>query len=246
MATPNLRQQEFNKWCTLQTHGNGVALYTECPFANRWLEIQKGLSSAERRTAIKLQGNVSPVGSLHARSQDGTHCKHYSEKETLAHILGYCPRGELLRNVRHHRIRSKIVAALSVKNYEVFEEVHCLATNGSTRRADIIAIEKSSRRGFIIDPTVRFETDVDQPLAVDNEKKSIYEPTIPYFQQKYKIDNFTVIGLMIGSRGTVPKLLLDFTKKIRHTEATTVYTDVALLALKGSIELLNNHLYSLH
>ena len=161
----------------------------------------------------------------------------------MAHVLGYCPRGELLRNARHHRIRSKIAAALSAKNYEVFEEVHCLATNGSTRRADIIAIEKSSRRGFIIDPTVRFETDVDQPLAVDIEKKSIYEPTIPYFQQKYKIDNFTVIGLMIGSRGTVPKLLLDFTKKFAIPKQ--LCTDVALLAWKGSIELLTNHLYSL-
>ncbi|KAJ4436275.1 hypothetical protein ANN_18906, partial [Periplaneta americana] len=32
--------------------------------------------------------------------------------ETLAHVLGYCPLGELLRITRPHRIRSKIAAAL--------------------------------------------------------------------------------------------------------------------------------------
>ena len=47
---------------------------------------------------------------------------------------------------------------------------------------------------------------------------------------------FTVIGLMIGSRGTVPKLLLDFTKKFAIPKQ--LCTDVALVALKGSIELL--------
>ncbi|PSN35991.1 hypothetical protein C0J52_14386 [Blattella germanica] len=33
---------------------------------------------------------------------------------------------------------------------------------------------------YRIDPTVRFECSSDQPLDVDREKKSIYEPTISY------------------------------------------------------------------
>ena len=101
--------------------------------------------------------------------------------------------------------------------------MHCIALlpiNGSIRRADIIAIEKSSRRSFIIDPTVRFETDVDQMLAVDIEKKSIYEPTIPYFQEKYKIDNFHCDRINDWKTWHNSKTAVRFHKKIRHTEAT--------------------------
>ncbi|KAJ4442107.1 hypothetical protein ANN_11973 [Periplaneta americana] len=47
-----------------------------------------------------------------------------SEKETLAHILGACPHGELLRNSRHHKIRSLLASALRGKNYQIEEEVH--------------------------------------------------------------------------------------------------------------------------
>ncbi|KAJ4445862.1 hypothetical protein ANN_12547 [Periplaneta americana] len=96
----------------------------------------------------------SIIRALPGRSQNGTHCRHCrSEKETLAHILGACPHGELLRNSRHHKIRSLLASALRGKDYQVEEEVHGLSTNGSTRRIDIIAIPTRSTSGFIIDPT---------------------------------------------------------------------------------------------
>ncbi|KAJ4429892.1 hypothetical protein ANN_22096 [Periplaneta americana] len=99
-----------------------------------------------------------------SRSQNGTLCRHCrSEKETLAHILGACPHGELLRNSRHHQIRSLLESALPGKDYQVEEEVHGLSTNGSTRRIDLIAIPTRSTSGFIIDPTVRMETYENQP-----------------------------------------------------------------------------------
>ncbi|KAJ4443683.1 hypothetical protein ANN_05358 [Periplaneta americana] len=74
-----------------------------------------------------------------------------------------CPHGELLRNSRHHKIRSLLASALRGKNYQVEEEVHGLSTNGSTRRIDIIAIPTRSTSGFIIDPTVRMEMYENQP-----------------------------------------------------------------------------------
>ncbi|KAJ4435554.1 hypothetical protein ANN_18170 [Periplaneta americana] len=72
-------------------------------------------------------------------------------------------RNELLRNSRHHNIRSLLASALRGKNYQVEEEVHGLSTNGSTRRIDIIAIPTRSTIGFIIDPTVRMEMYENQP-----------------------------------------------------------------------------------
>ncbi|KAJ4443105.1 hypothetical protein ANN_04755 [Periplaneta americana] len=136
------------------------------------------------------EGGNEPPGSLKATSpipeittQDNLHC--HNEVESLAHVLGSCPHGEALRNARHHQVRSIIATALKDADYNTFEEVHGLSVTGSTRRIDIIAFKESTRSGFIIDPTVRFETDEEQPAEVDNEKKylqsyhSLLPPKIP-------------------------------------------------------------------
>ncbi|KAJ4447688.1 hypothetical protein ANN_09696 [Periplaneta americana] len=99
-----------------------------------------------------------------------------SEIETLPHILGFCPYIEALRNIRHHAVRSMLAEALKEVRFPVHQEVQGLATQGSVRRIDIIAIKNNS--AYILDPTIRFETHADQPHEVDSEKKRIYEPTI--------------------------------------------------------------------
>ncbi|KAJ4446796.1 hypothetical protein ANN_13494 [Periplaneta americana] len=45
----------------------------------------------------------------------------------------------------------------------------------------------------------RFETHADQPHEVDSEKKRIYEPTIPFYKDKYSLSYIDVIGLMLVS-----------------------------------------------
>ena len=124
------------------------------------------------------------------------------EIETLGHILGICPHGSLLRNLRHNQIRTIISNAFRENNYLVFEEVHCISDDGSNRRIDMIAIEGS--KGYVIDPTILLETCETQPIDTDKNKKKIYEPCIPYLLDKYKLLNIEVIGLMIGARGTIP------------------------------------------
>jgi len=52
-------------------------------------------------------------------------------------------------------------------------------------------------------------------LKVHLEKQNIYSRTINYYKEKYLIQNFEVIGLLIGARGTIPKFLADFWKKIQ-------------------------------
>ncbi|KAJ4433963.1 hypothetical protein ANN_16282, partial [Periplaneta americana] len=126
------------------------------------------------------------------------HC--HNEVETLAHVLGSCPHGEGLRNARHHQVRSIIATALKDANYNTFEEVHGLSITGSTWSIDIIAFKESTRSGFIIDPTVRFETNEEQPAEVDKEEKNIYNPTIPYYLQKYQLKELEVFGLLVGAR----------------------------------------------
>ncbi|KAJ4444108.1 hypothetical protein ANN_05897 [Periplaneta americana] len=86
------------------------------------------------------------------------------------------------------------------KTADIHEEVQGLATQGSVRRIDIIAIKNHS--AYILDPTIRFETHADQPHEVDSEKKRIYEPTIPFYKDKYSLSHIDVMGLMVGARET--------------------------------------------
>ena len=58
-------------------------------------------------------------------------------------------------------------------NYlEIYEEFHCVASNGSNRRVHIFAVDRSKKLGYISDPTV--DTYDQQTLDVDMEKRQIY------------------------------------------------------------------------
>ncbi|KAJ4438870.1 hypothetical protein ANN_14823 [Periplaneta americana] len=210
--------------------------------ANKWICKHEGLSNSEWRDVIKMVGNVAAVRAVPGRSQDNR-CRHcHNEVETLAHVLGSCPHGEALRKARQYQVRSIIATALKHADYNIFEEVHGLSVTGSTRRIDIIAFKESTRSGYIIDPTVRFETDEEQPAEVDNEKKNIYNPTIPYYLKKYQLKELEVIGLLVGARGTATLFMKVVFKRLGIP--TSLIPIVTLAALKGSIALLKNHLYS--
>lgn len=191
-----------------------------------------------------MTANVCPLRAVPGRSRDGNHCRRCSsEMETLAHVLGACPFSESLRNSRHHHIRSVIADALRKKGLVVHEEVHGISTNGSSRRIDMLAIPPGSTSAYIIDPTVRFETDEQQPAEVNAEKCRIYNPTVPFYLEKYQLTSIEVIGLLVGARGTIPGFFVKFCRKFQLNN--NLIRDVSYAAIKGSLAILRNHLYSL-
>lgn len=245
-----LRLQEFSKWCKLPHKGRGVELFAEYTPANSWISSKKGITNSEYTEAIKMIGNVTSCRTTPGRSQNGNRCRRCSVStenisyETLPHILGFCPFGEALRNQRHHSIRSLIANALRTKGWETYEEVTGLADDGSIRRVDIIAIERKHRKGYILDPTVRFEDNIDQPNAVNIEKQKIYQPTITYFKTKYDLDRIEVFGYLIGARGTIPNYFIKNFCNLFNV-STRLAKDIALSVLKGSIQIFRHHVYSL-
>ncbi|KAJ4431029.1 hypothetical protein ANN_19622 [Periplaneta americana] len=88
-----------------------------------------------------------PAGSLKAICNT-TRCRHpgCSETETLGLVLGFCKKGELLRNNRHHRARTAIANLLRNRGWEVHEEIHCVSEDDSHSRVDIIAINRRTRK----------------------------------------------------------------------------------------------------
>lgn len=241
-----LRRRSFNNWCRLPQKGKGVVTYSEDPKNNSWISNRRGISSSEWTNAIKMSTNIAAVRSVPGRSFQDQKCRHpgCSEVETLGHVLGYCPKGELLRNNRHHKVRSSIATTLRKAKWEVYEEVHCLAENGSTRRADIIAIDRRNQRSLILDPTVRFEKDDQQANNVNDEKKSIYNPCIPHFSERYKmnINTWEVKGLLFGARGTSFKLTKTILLSLKFSNEDI--NKICLMVLRDSLSILHNHLYN--
>ena len=94
-----------------------------------------------------------------------------------------------------------------------------------------------------MDPTIHFERDTEQAQDVDLEKKTIYEPCVPFLGEKYNIppEKWTVQGLLFDSRGS----LLKFTYNILHNLGLTKYELQEILEqiLKDSVHILQYHLY---
>ncbi|KAK9510092.1 hypothetical protein O3M35_004949 [Rhynocoris fuscipes] len=76
---------------------------------------------------------------------------------------------------------------LQAKRISCFEQVFCIKTDGTARFADIVAFMPNSSKAFVIDPTVRFDSN-DSNLAedVNNEMNCIY---------KKCMSDFTVVGV---------------------------------------------------
>ncbi|VVC37200.1 Hypothetical protein CINCED_3A024380 [Cinara cedri] len=78
------------------------------------------------------------VGNRHYRNLA---CNENNIIETLPHIRVSCPKTELLRNNAHNKVRTTLADLFRAKNFEVHEEVHCVAhKEGATqnKRVDII------------------------------------------------------------------------------------------------------------
>ncbi|KAJ4441552.1 hypothetical protein ANN_11408 [Periplaneta americana] len=214
----HLRNDAFQTWTNHTLGGKGIIVYSDLPKANSWVSNRKGLSSSEWTNDLKMSSNISAVRAIPGRTLSTTRCRHSdcSELETLGHVLGQCPKGELLINARHHRVLHALATSLKTLNWEIHEEVHCVSSDGSFRRADIIAINGHLKRALVLDPTIRFERNLNQATEVDIEKKSIYEPCLPYLSQKYNVPlkQWSVIGLLFGSRGSISKFTWNYLKEL--------------------------------
>ena len=243
-----LQLASYEAWCKLPHKGKGVEIYGDCPKTNKWVSNRTNHSCSEWTNALKLSCNISAVRSVPGRNQQTIRCRQpgCEDIETLGHVLGYCAKGELLRNNRHHRVRSSIATALRKAKWEVYEEVHCISEDGSNRRADIVAINRKTERGLILDPTVRMEQNVQQAIQVSEEKETIYRPCIPHFSESYNIPvhAWEVKGLLFGARGSCYKYTNNYLKSIGVPEHDIAR--ICIQILKDSIQILNVHLYSIY
>ena len=187
MIREELKDREFKSWCKLPHKGKGVNQFQEVTYANKWIRTKKGLSSTEWTQSIKMIGNVVPVKSIPGRSLGSHRCRieGCTDYETLAHVLGKCQWGELMRNNRHHRVRSIIAEEFRKQGWTVSEEQICTSTTQGIQRFDILVYHPLNKKGYMLDPTIRMEKDGDQAKEVNEEKRNRYKDSIPSVRKKH-------------------------------------------------------------
>ena len=87
-----------------------------------------------------------------------------------------------------------------------------------------VPIDRKNKTGYILDPTVRFETSLEQPKDVNKKKYLIYELTTVYFKTCYNLEISVVMGHFIGSQGTIIKQFLNFCTKFKLPKINSVQT----------------------
>ncbi|KAJ4433498.1 hypothetical protein ANN_15802 [Periplaneta americana] len=166
---------------------------------------------------------------------------HKTDSNAIIAFRSFCHHGELLRINRHNTVRSLIASSIRQNaSYEVYEEVGCISSDGSTRRTDIIIIDRQKDKGVILDSTIRFEVHEQQLQEMCREKQVIYEPCCQHLGAQYHITHWTVFGLMFGARGTIPRETLNQLKQFNISDATI--DAIGSHVLKSSIAIISNHL----
>ena len=131
------------------------------------------------------------------------------------------------------------------KGYHCEDEVTCVDGNGLNRRVDILAFKQGSDQAYIIDPTIRYETNEDLNMKVQDEKHGIYASCAPDLAEKYQhfgLRDFEVIGLWFGARGTVSTGVVNFFTRFRLDEK--VLPEMAESILSDSVRMINHHIYA--
>ena len=243
-----LFRRSFDKWSTQAWQGVGVKHFDTYHPSNQFMSTKSSLSSSEFTAAVKLKKNYANLRGVPDATSDTVLCRKCGkEKETPAHVIGFCPSNKIQIIKRHNRSTHRVKSLMTMKQWTCFEEVHARDELGSNRFSDIIAFDSKSNRAFIVDPTIRFETNkTDQDESVKEEKSKIYDSCIKHYSEKYRDDfgdrEWSVHGLWFGSRGTVGQSVIDFFNLFKLDKSAI--TEISERVLIDSIHILHCHIYS--
>ena len=243
-----LREGEFERWSGLSYQGEGIRHFRTYTKGNRFIYEKSALTTSEWTAAIKLStGYANLVGVPGVRTVGGEGanlCRRcHTEPEKPCHVLGSCPYGALLRNQRHHKLKNRLADLLREKGFQCTVEAHCVDGLGSNRFIDILAVKPGSHTAFIVDPTVRYESNHDVAAEVQADKEGTYLSCIPDLRRKYRqIGNKTVevVGLWMGARGTISSQFLAFFDRVgldrKHLP------ELAVTVLADSVGMIHHHI----
>jgi hypothetical protein len=140
-------------------------------------------------------------------------------------------------------VASRLTSLLQEKGFHCFQEIQCTDGDGSIRRVDIVAFKPESDQAYIIDPTVRYESNGDVGEDVQEEKNRLYascdESLNSIYGTRYGNREFIVYGLWMGARGTVSKQVVQFFDHFKLNRR--ILPELAETVLIDSIRMIHHH-----
>ena len=114
-----------------------------------------------------------------------------------------------------------------------------------SRRIDIVAIPKNRSCIYLIDPTIRIESNEAAVQKALEDKKKTYKPTIRWFQEQFPgISDVRVHGVWLGSRGAHhPSTISLFRElKILKGNSRVLLDTITKIILSNSTGIMRTHL----
>ncbi|CAN0600844.1 unnamed protein product, partial [Ectocarpus sp. 12 AP-2014] len=146
---------------------------------------------------------------------------------------------------RHHHVKHRLASLMEKKGFVCVDEAYCADSDSRNRFIDILAFDSKSDKAYLIDPTVRYESNRDVAKEVRREKAAIYEKCIADIEAKYESQfgkrQYEVIGLWFGARGTVSQQLVDFFERFELDKETLVEMAEAVISM--SVQMVHHHIY---
>lgn len=245
-----LREREFDHWKNT-SQGIGIEHFRTYPPANQFVSNRGALSGEEWTAALKLNSNYAnlkgvPGNTATGKSQEAqgprdTLCRGCGgETETPSHVLGSCSFNSHFRIYRHNKVKHTIRALLEEKGLTCVDEAQAKDDNGANRFIDILAFDPTSNKAYLIDPSVRYESNHDVEAEVDADKRRIYERCIDSFKERYAhmgARDYEVIPLWFGARGSISRQVIEFFERFKLEKKKMV--DIAQEVLVDSLRMIH-------
>ncbi|KAK2575331.1 hypothetical protein KPH14_012808 [Odynerus spinipes] len=184
--------------------GNGLK-YSSSSSSSWILNPPPFWSGKDYIRAIQLRIGLLPTGGAPYINPVAAECRYPTcagRRETLSHILQWCPVTHYQRIERHDRASKDLIEHLKSTGLDVHDAPR-INTRDNRYIPDIIVIDKSSRKANIIETTIVWEhkDSLLEAACIKKEKYNIPE-VLESIKQKYNLLELpAVLPFVVGARG---------------------------------------------
>ena len=172
---PNWRKSFLQNWQHLDLQGVWVSCYAKDSCSQAWKRNLGKMKEQEYLKALQLQANVYPCMEVLARGRPdrSAACRRCKNKsESLAHIVGQCPKVKKMRIARHNKLANFFASEVPKSKFHIIQEPS-FNSQGRVLRPDMIVYNDD--KAVVLDFSIRFETRGDALSAAYSEKVRKYE-----------------------------------------------------------------------
>jgi Reverse transcriptase (RNA-dependent DNA polymerase) len=231
----------LTKWAGLVSQGGAVDAFRESQLGNLILLRPTLLRPCRFITALQMRANVAVTRSTLQRvgSRTTCRCRKCGGRETLGHIIGYCPFTKPARIRRHDDIKEFIAGRLrtqggQVTSVSVERRFRHMTAVGSIMLQPDITVHRGDA-AYLVDVTVRVERPGYVTTAT-NQKTAKYECLLPGLMAEMETGTAKVLSIVVGARGAMSIETVNNLRTLGVTSRGDMQT-ISLLALRSTLEM---------